>query len=210
MVSHRLIKKIKSRSKSEWADDILLLVMIVILAGLYFILNVPTSSVHNLKTTIDDQIPRLAIFAIPYILYFPLLWGTIFYSWYKNRSFKHLALAIIVVNLVAFVTYIFFQTNVPRQPVIEDGLLSDLLRFIYSKDQPYNCFPSLHSALSTVVATYFVCRKSKWAWVFICAAILVIISTLFVKQHYIVDAISGLVLGAVTTKIIFSLFDYKK
>jgi membrane-associated phospholipid phosphatase len=62
---------------------------------------------------------------------------------------------------------------------------------VYSADPPYNCFPSIHVAHSFVSALtcYRVNRK-----VGVAAAIfasLVAISTLFTKQHYVLDVIAG-------------------
>jgi membrane-associated phospholipid phosphatase len=176
---------------------------------MYFILNVPHISVNVLRTFIDDQIPRLPIFSIIYLAFLPWFWGVVVYSWLKNRSFRQLAYSVIIVNLIAFGVYLFFQTHVPRESVMGNDFLSGMLRFIYSYDQPYNAFPSLHVALSSVIATYFVCMKSKCSWAFVAIALLISISTLFVKQHFIVDVLSGVVLGGVVTWLVFKTFQNK-
>lgn len=71
------------------------------------------------------------------------------------------------------------------------------LRALYSSDPPYNCFPSLHVAHSFVsrLACYRV-HRSLGIVATICAT-LVALSTLFTKQHYILDVIAGMSLAFV-------------
>lgn len=191
------------RTKQDWINDALLLGLVIIVSSFYLFLNIPHEVVHVLRTFIDDSIPRLPVFTIPYLLFLPWFWGIVFYAWYKNRNFKQLAYTIIIVNLIASVVYIMFQTYVPREVVISNDLFSNLLRMIYSNDQAYSGFPSLHSGLSAVIATYCVIRKSRFAWAAVVMAVLIVASTLFVKQHFILDAISGVTLGIATTWIVF-------
>jgi membrane-associated phospholipid phosphatase len=199
------MKNITDKQKNVFILFILLLVFYI-----YFLLNIPHESVYILRTSLDDHIPRIPIFSIPYLAFFPFLFGAVFYSWFKNKLFRQLALSIIIVCSIAFSVFVFFQTYVPREPITSNDLFSRLLQFIYSHDQPYNGFPSLHAALSTVVAVYFVCSKSKWAWAFVTMAAIIIISTLFTKQHFIADAISGVTLGLVVTWVVFLNISQRK
>jgi len=192
-----------SRSKKDWAIDVGLFIAAIVVSCLYFILNAPHEPVHIFKIAIDDQIPRLPIFIIPYLAFLPWLWGTVGYAFLKDKSFRKLALAVIIINMVAYSFYIFLQTHIPRDPITSSDFFSNILQIVYNNDRQYNCFPSLHSALSAMIATYFVCNKSKLAWASIAMAALVVVSTLFTKQHFIVDAISGVTLGIVATWAIF-------
>lgn len=184
-------------------SNIFLLIVVVIVSCLYFVINMPHGPLHILRTTLDDNIPRLPVFSVMYLAFLPLFWGTVIYSWIKKYSFRQLAVSIIFVNLIAFCVYLFFQTYVPRESVVSNDIFSASLRFIYSVDKPYNCFPSLHVGLSSVVATWIILNKSKWAWAFIVLALAIAASTLFVKQHYILDVVSGAVLGVVITYLVF-------
>jgi membrane-associated phospholipid phosphatase len=173
---------------------------------MYLVLNIPQSTLHVLQTSLDKQIPRVPIFSIPYLAFLPWLYGTLIYAWLKNRYFRQMAISFILINLVAFVVYLTFQTYVPRDPITSHDLFSGILQFIYNNDQPYAGFPSLHSALSASMATYFVCSKSKWSWAAVAMAALVVVSTLFTKQHFVLDAISGVTLGVVVTWVTFKVF----
>jgi membrane-associated phospholipid phosphatase len=81
--------------------------------------------------------------------------------------------------------------------VIGDGFAAWGLRFLYTADPVYNCFPSLHVAHSFVsaLACYRVHRKLGVAGA-VCAT-LVAVSTLFAKQHYLLDVLAGVGLAGV-------------
>lgn len=201
---------ITTRTRKQWVGDTILLVAVVVVSCLYFLLNTPHEVVTVLRTIVDDSIPRVPVFAIPYLVFLPWFWGIVIYSWLKKSYFHQLAYSVIIVNLIAFVVYLTFQTNVPREVVMSNDFFSGVLKFIYSSDQAYGCFPSLHSALSAVAATYLVIRKSKWAWAAVAMAGLIVISTLFTKQHYVLDAVSGVGLGVLVTWGVFRLFLQRK
>lgn len=191
------------RTRREWTIDTILMAFTAIILYSYVAFSVPQSINHVMRIAIDDQIPRLPIFTIPYLAFLPWLYGTLIYSWYKNRSFRQLAYAFIVINLIAFFVYLTFQTYVSRDPITSNDLFSGILQFIYNNDQAYAGLPSLHSALSVSMATYFVARKSKWSMLAVAMAALVVVSTLFTKQHFILDAVSGVALGVLVTCLVF-------
>jgi len=93
-------------------------------------------------------------------------------------------------------SYVFFfvvyPTAAPRpDQVMGEGFAVWGLRALYSSDPPYNCFPSLHVAHSFVSA--FACSRVHRGIGIIAtvSATLVAISTLFTKQHYVLDVVAG-------------------
>ena len=111
--------------------------------------------------------------------------------------------AYIMVMLVAYAGFILYPTAAPRpDSVPESGFAAWSLRLAYSLDPPYNCFPSLHVAYSFVSALtcYRVHRGVGTAAAFWAA--LIGASTLYTKQHYVVDVIAG----ALAAFIAYALF----
>lgn len=101
-------------------------------------------------------------------------------------------------RLVCAVFYIGFPTTNIRPEVIGEGFSEKLLLFLYGIDQPTNLFPSIHCLVSWLCFAGI--RDSKKVStgykVFSCIfALLVVASTQFTKQHYIADAIAGLILA---------------
>jgi membrane-associated phospholipid phosphatase len=160
-----------------------------------------------LNTGLDSSIPFVPVFSIPYLLFLPVFWLLFLYAFIKDKKFIALAVTIIVVHLISYLFFAFYQTEVIRPQIVGAGLLNDLVRFVYGHDAPYNDFPSLHSALAAVMAAYFIITKSKWTIISALFSFLVVLSTLFIKQHYLADVIFGLALGAGISALMFKRYD---
>lgn len=94
--------------------------------------------------------------------------------------------------LTSYAIFWMFPTVAPRPPIVDgEGFPAWGLRFLYHADPPHNCFPSLHVA-HTVLAAAATRRvhPGVGALAYACAA-LVALSTLFTKQHYVVDVLAG-------------------
>jgi membrane-associated phospholipid phosphatase len=106
--------------------------------------------------------------------------------------------AYLMVWITAYVCFLAYPTVAPRlDELVGQGFAVRSLRFLYQADPPYNCFPSLHVAHSLVSAlACFRVNRGLGVVAVICAA-LVGVSTLFTKQHYILDVIAGAFLAVV-------------
>ena len=72
-----------------------------------------------------------------------------------------------------------------------DGFAAWSLRLLYDIDTPYGCFPSLHVAWAFVSALTCYRVHAGVGWVAAGWATLIAVSTLYTKQHYVVDVIAG-------------------
>ena len=98
----------------------------------------------------------------------------------------------LTVMLMAYAGFFLYPTAAPRPDEVHgEGFSAWSLRLAYDLDPPYNCFPSLHVAYSFVAA--LTCWRVHRG-VGIAAAVwaaLIGVSTLYTKQHYVVDVIVG-------------------
>jgi membrane-associated phospholipid phosphatase len=111
-----------------------------------------------------------------------------------RRTFR----AYLMVWITAYICFLLYPTIAPRPAhVIGGGFAVWGLRLLYDSDPPYNCFPSLHVAHSFVSA--FVCYRVHRGVGIASAlcALLIGVSTLYTKQHYILDVIAGIFLACV-------------
>jgi membrane-associated phospholipid phosphatase len=104
--------------------------------------------------------------------------------------------------LIWITAYLFFfvvyPTVAPRPGIVSgEGFAMWGLRALYSADPPYNCFPSLHVAHSFVSALASTRVHRRLGIVALFAATLVAFSTLFTKQHYVLDVVAGVLLAVV-------------
>jgi membrane-associated phospholipid phosphatase len=104
--------------------------------------------------------------------------------------------AYIFVWVASYGVFLLYPTSAPRPAhVAGQGFAAWGLRVLYDADPAYNCFPSIHVAHSFVSAlTCYRLRRGLGLAATGCAS-LVAVSTLFSKQHYVLDVVAGIALA---------------
>ncbi|HEX7184019.1 MAG TPA: phosphatase PAP2 family protein [Thermoanaerobaculia bacterium] len=158
----------------------------------------PGRTLHVPELALDRVIPLQPTWALVYgLLYLFLILLPVLVI-RQEEQIRRTVLAYLMVWIAAYVCFLVYPTRAPRPAkVLGEGFAVWGLRFLYSADPPYNCFPSLHVAHSFVsaLACYRVHRGVGIAAA-LCAS-LVGLSTLYTKQHYILDVIAGIFLACV-------------
>lgn len=161
--------------------------------------NNPSKEVYNLVTDLDRSTPFLKMFVLPYSVWIFYIYVCLVYFFFKDAKVYYRSLATYVIcALVCYMIYLVYQTTVPRPIVTGDDIFSQLMRYVYNRDQPFNCFPSIHVFSSYLVmkALYKSSFKNTWNQMLIYGmSTLIIVSTLFVKQHVIMDVVAGILLA---------------
>lgn len=181
------------------------MLLIPILNIFYGILNNKSRGVYSLVTNIDTIIPFTKSFIIPYVIWYPYIFLVLVYLCLKNIKVYYKTLFCLSIGfIVSYIIFYFFQTTVARPTLVEDDILINIVEIVYKNDKPYNCFPSLH-----VLTTYFVMMgisevetNKKITLPVNIIGILIILSTLFVKQHVVMDVIFAIVLGGIILKVV--------
>jgi membrane-associated phospholipid phosphatase len=159
-------------------------------------------TLHRLALAVDGAIPLVPGWAVVYgSLYLFLIVLPIFLV-RDQVELRNTARAYLTVWLLAYVVFLAYPTVAARPAEVSgSGFPVAGLRFLYSADTRFNCFPSLHVAHSFVSA--FACRRVHRRVGNVCfgAAALVALSTLFTKQHYVVDVVAGVSLAAVAAAV---------
>lgn len=149
----------------------------------------------TLFTPIDHSIPFISAFAIFYVfIFYPFLIYSLAYFWMiRTEKSDQLFVALLIMYLICYVIYIVFPVMMirPSPQELPNDFLSRVMAKYYEKDPPLNCFPSLHAALSSIIAYFWSKERPQYKCAFWAIAVLVMISTLFVRQHVIVDEIAG-------------------
>ncbi|MBU5483544.1 phosphatase PAP2 family protein [Clostridium sp. MSJ-11] len=186
----------KERIKSN-IFHMLSLVSIPIINVFYALLNNANRGVYTIITEVDRNIPFVKEFIVPYIIWYPFIFLTLFYLCTKDLKIYYRTLISLNLGLIiCYITYFLFQTTVPRPILYGDDLFTKLTRIIYYFDKPFNCFPSIH-----VLTCYLMIKGISFEEnlfikfsVYIVSTI-IIISTLFVKQHVVLDLVSAILVG---------------
>jgi membrane-associated phospholipid phosphatase len=148
---------------------------------------------HDLSTTLDRALPLVPSAVFVYVLCYALPFLPVLVV-PGRRAMLAAALAALLVNVAAFCTYVLFPVSFPR-PQVGDSWPERLLAFIYSFEftPSANNMPSLHVAMSWLV--WLVCRPHLSAparRALLALVLAVFVSTLLVKQHIVIDVITGL------------------
>ena len=190
----------KSLEKWQWLikNIILVIIYFIVTKPMYnFIAEIHIREPTTLFTPLDYMIPFSSFFVIFYVFtFYPLIIFTIaYFAFIKPAKFNKFFLSSMLVYIVAYTTYVIFPVAMIRPSNLPNDFLSQVMRIVYKSDTPLNCFPSLHAANSTLTAYWLSRERARYKWLFWLIAILIIISTLFVRQHVIVDEIYGFVLA---------------
>lgn len=183
------------------------MLMFPVLGWMYALTNnIENQEVYSLAMAADEAIPYLKWFALPYSVWIFYIYVCLFYFFKKDISVYYRNLMTYAISaLLCYLIYSVFQTTVARPPVIGDDPFSWLMRYIYNRDQPYNCFPSIHCFSSYMVmrAIWTSSFRNKWNLTLITGmSSLIIMSTLFVKQHVIMDVLGAIFVVEVVTAAI--------
>lgn len=157
---------------------------------------------HTLDLPIDHAIPFIPTFVFAYVLvYVTPAFAGIFLC--DRAELYRTFLAFTLNAILCFPFFLIYPVAYPRLLQVPDSIAGHLLHFVHYLDRPVNCFPSHH--VSTAFTTFFVIRRmnARWGALFGGVACLIAISTLFVKQHYIVDVPAGILVAILTYYLAF-------
>jgi len=201
--------------KIEWKKYRPLLLMLVfpVLGWMYAATNnIENQEVYSLATAVDSAIPFVKYFALPYSVWIFYIYVCLFYFFKKDINVYYRSLMTYVISaMLCYLIYSVFQTTVARPPVVGNDPFAWLMNYIYNRDEPFNCFPSIHSFSSYMVmrAIWTSSFRNKWNFTLITGmSSLIILSTLFVKQHVIMDVLGAIFLVEVVTAFII-IFERK-
>jgi membrane-associated phospholipid phosphatase len=156
---------------------------------------------YDLSTPLDAAIPFLPWTHPLYMSFFLLLMVA---AWQLDaREFVRMLGAVLVMDVVCFLGFVLFTAHYPRPDVesIASPYWREEFRWMWSRDRPGNTFPSLHVA-ATVLGTLRLRRRRGGNWWGGWAA-LICVSTLTVKQHFIVDVLGGIAVALAVHAVVF-------
>lgn len=195
------MKKLKDNIKHIW-----IVVVYAIIAAIYGVINRPWNKVYDMTTIFDIKMPFIKAFIVPYYSWYAFLGVGILFLLIKDKRNYYKALFSLCIGVtVCYIIFLLFQTTLTRPEVVGQDILSEMVRNMYRIDNPFNCFPSIH-VYTTFVLGYFILKIENINYyqktIVITSGVSIILSTVFVKQHLILDVIAALVLGCLMIKSI--------
>ncbi|MGH9384040.1 MAG: phosphatase PAP2 family protein [Vicinamibacterales bacterium] len=154
---------------------------------------------HVPELALDRAWPLIPLWAIVYgVLYLFLILLPIFVI-RQDDLIRRTVYAYLLIWITSYVCFfVVYPTAAPRPDLVTgEGFAVWGLRALYSADPPYNCLPSLHVAHSFVSALAVSHVHRRLGIIALVSGTLVALSTLFTKQHYVLDVTAGVFLALV-------------
>ncbi len=154
---------------------------------------------HDISFWLDEKIPFLPVFISVYVLaYVQWLVGLILIAREGREFCYRYCMSYAVALTIAAIIFMAFPTSIDRPQVAGDGLWAWLTGLIFSADTPNNLFPSIHCLFSWLVfrSALSIKRVGKWySAVSLIFTLLVFASVVFVKQHFVLDILGGVIVA---------------
>ncbi len=160
---------------------------------------------HSVAIGIDSYIPLIPWWSLIYFGCYAS-WA-VFYILACRDSLKtcyDFVCAEIIAKMLCLVIFVLYPTVMAQRSEIVaslgDSFFDKVCALIYKFDKPYNLFPSVHCLASWMGFRGVCWRKTSPLWLKIFAgvlAIFVFLSTLFTRQHYIIDIFGGVAVAEI-------------
>ena len=150
----------------------------------------------DLGLAIDRKTPYVPLFALVYFSTYPfVLLPFIILS--DARQFYWLVVCFVSITIISSLIHATIPSKIERVEQVTAGGVSGWMLGLFQKTcKPYGNFPSMHVGLSVpVVAANYMVAGPVIGSITLVWAVLIALSTLFTKQHYILDVLAGVAGG---------------
>lgn len=165
-----------------------------------------------IQLPIDELIPFCEYFIVPYLLWFLYMAASIVYFLFTlpKQDFYRFAAVLFGGMTVCLVLYTFFYTGLELRPDIDPdkNLFTLLVARLWEADTSTNVCPSIHSFATLACQSAFTRHgfDEKHPKLYLCSTVLtvsIVLATLFLKQHSVLDAICAVVLLHVMHRAVY-------
>ena len=179
---------------------------------MYFIVNrrkvLPEQRI-DLGTDLDRKTPFLPQFApIYFSTYFFVIQPFLFLQ--DKRLFSIMLASFASISILATLVHALVPSKIERVEQQDEKNISGWMLGMFQKTcKPHGNFPSMHVGLSVpVVAVNLMSGGILAGGLTLVWAILIAVSTLYTKQHYILDVLAGILGGSVVFGVVFWIFTF--
>ncbi len=164
-----------------------------------------TTKFNLIHSRLDDFIPFNELFIIPYILWFFYIFITVAYFFITSKQDFYKCCAFLFTGMtICLIIYTLWPNGhnlrVDFNTLGRSNLFTDIIARLYKFDTSTNVFPSIHvfNSIGAMIAIHKserLCNKKWLQRVTLLLTILICMSTVFLKQHSIMDVFGGVLLA---------------
>jgi membrane-associated phospholipid phosphatase len=174
---------------------------------------------YIIHSSLDDKIPFCEWFVFPYCSWFLLLAGVMAVLWWTDTpNYDRLCKTMFSGMTFCLIVYMILPNGLNIRPVEEtlerQNIAMTIMRMLWKADASVNVCPSIHCQSTVCMSMAFARSKPAqkrpvlqivaWVW-----GALICISTVFTKQHSVIDVVCG-VLVAVLSALLLDLIEKRR
>lgn len=161
----------------------------------------------DLGIELDRKIPYLPLFALAYFSTYVFVLQP-FFILPDARLFRWMLSSFVAISVISSLIHALVPSKIERVEQVTVGGFSGWALGLFQKTcKPYGNFPSMHVGLSVpVVAANFITGGALAGGIMLVWAVLIAVSTLFTKQHYVFDVLAGVVGGSLISALAYWLY----
>lgn len=177
----------------------------------------PADHYNLIHSPLDDYIPFVEYFIVPYLLWFLFIAATILYFFFTDKRGFYQLITFLFTGMTLFlIVCTVFPNGLNLRPdsFARDNLFVDMVKMLYRADTSTNVLPSIHvyNSIGAAIAIAHSDALKKHRPVQISAyilAILIILSTVFLKQHSVIDVVAAFVMAGIIYPLVYVVQDKK-
>ena len=202
------VKELLYRYRHGW----ILLYLVIYQIWFVYVERTVTRRFHIVQMAVDDYIPFIEIFIVPYLLWFGYVAFAIAWFFFKDVQDFYKICTFLFVGMTVFlvISTVYPNGHYLRPRVFErDNIFITMVKGLYMIDTPTNLFPSIHvyNSLGVHLAVMHSdkLKEKKWvrriSFVLMCT---IIASTMFLKQHSVFDVVTGCVMALIMYTLVYA------
>ncbi len=175
--------------------------------------NTVTTHFSPIYSSLDDLISFNELFIIPYLLWFVYIFITVAYFFLTSKQDYYKCCAYLFIGMtICLIIYTIYPNGhylrVDLDTLGRSNIFIDLLSRIYSIDTATNVFPSIHvfnsvGAFIAINKSERLHKKKGLQWATLILTIMICLSTVYLKQHSVLDIIGALGLNLIMYVIVY-------
>jgi membrane-associated phospholipid phosphatase len=158
--------------------------------------NRPPEALNDPSIALDDKIPLLGWTWVFYWAAYPYLTlgAGLVVAAMREPDYKRAIKAFIVITLIGGAVQLLYPVAAPWTSEAH-AMQTRMHESAFTR--PYACLPSMHVAYSVITGFMgaMIARSFGLRWFHILLAAAIAVSTLTLKEHYVMDAVAGIALG---------------
>lgn len=177
----------------------------------------PAKTYHVMYCAMDDRIPFLEGFVIPYMLWHICLMGMHLWLYLREETiYRQYSKYLMVSMSISTAAFLLYPTCQNLRPVVfpRENFLTDVVRLLYRLDTSTNVCPSEHVIGSV---GFFLAAKhsdrlstpNRLPWIAL-TAFLTAVATVFLKQHSLLDVAAAIPVCTIGWMVGFRGISYRE